>query len=159
MKQDAEIKFSLWLARKNLPFLVINTGMIIMLLWAGAYKMTNPGAEGIVPLVNNSFLIWWHFKFFGVYLGSDLIGVTEVTAALLLIAGFFRPKAGIIGGGIAVVMFAVTSTMIFTTPGALTTVKGINFMSFLGLFLFKDVIALGASLSLITYFGKKANVT
>jgi uncharacterized membrane protein YkgB len=158
MKQDATINISLWLTRKNLPFLVTNTGMIIMLLWAGAYKMTNPGAEGIVPLVNNSFLIWWHFKLFGVHLGSDLIGVTEVTAALLLLAGFFRPKAGIIGAMIAVVMFTVTSTMLFTTPGVLTAVKGIDYMSFLGLFLFKDVIALGASLSLITYFGKKANV-
>ena len=158
MKQNTTIRISLWLTRKNLPFLVTNTGMIVMLLWAGAYKMTNPGAEGIVPLVNNSFLIWWHFKLFGVYLGSDLIGVTEVTAALLLIGGFFRPKAGIIGAMIAVVMFTVTSTMLFTTPGALTTVKGIDFMSFLGLFLFKDVIALGASLSLITYFGKRVNV-
>ncbi len=159
MKQGAAINISIWLARKNLPFLVINTGMIIMLLWAGAYKMTNPGAEGIAPLVNNSFLIWWHFKFFGVYLGSDLIGITEIIAALLLLAGFFRAKAGIIGGLIATVMFTVTSTMIFTTPAALITVKGINYMSFLGLFLFKDIIALGASLSLITYFGKKANVT
>jgi uncharacterized membrane protein YkgB len=158
MKQDAAINIAAWLNRKNLPFLVTNTGMIIMLLWAGAYKMTNPGAEGIVPLVNNSFLIWWHFRLFGVYLGSDLIGITEVTAALWLLAGFFRPKAGIVGGLIAVLMFVVTSTMIFTTPGALTTVGGINFMSFLGLFLFKDVIALGASLSLVTYFGKKANV-
>jgi hypothetical protein len=31
-------------------------------------------------------------------------------------------------------------------------------MSFLGLFLFKDVIALGASLSLIGHFGHKAIV-
>jgi uncharacterized membrane protein YkgB len=46
--------------------------MIVMLLWAGSYKMTAPGAEGIVPLVSNGPLIWWHFKVFGPYIGSDI---------------------------------------------------------------------------------------
>jgi uncharacterized membrane protein YkgB len=54
-----------------------------MLLWAGSYKMTAPGAEGIILLVSNSPLISWHFKLFGPYLGSDLIGLTEWAAAHL----------------------------------------------------------------------------
>jgi uncharacterized membrane protein YkgB len=41
--------------------------MVVMLLWAGSYKMTVPGAEGTVPLVSNSPLISWHFKLFGPY--------------------------------------------------------------------------------------------
>jgi uncharacterized membrane protein YkgB len=150
------VKFSDWVTRNNLPFWVISISMIVMLLWAGSYKMTAPGAEGIVPLVSNSPLISWHFRVFGAYMGSDLIGVTEVIAALLIIVGMFKPKAGIIGGSIAAVMFFTTSTMIMTTPGALTTVKGFNYMSFLGLFLFKDLISLGASLYLISRFGEKA---
>jgi uncharacterized membrane protein YkgB len=118
--------------------------------------MTGPGAEGIAPLVNNNPLISWHFKLFGVYRGSDLIGVTEVVAALLMIVGMFKPQAGIIGAAIAVVMFFITSTMVVTTPGALTNVKGFNYMSFLGLFLFKDIICLGASFYLISKFGQRA---
>lgn len=49
--------------------------------------------------------------------------------------------------------------MIMTTPGAIISVPGIHgmrYMSNLGLFLFKDVIAVGASFYLISYFGKKA---
>ena len=46
--------------------------------------------------------------------------------------------------------------MIITTPGTTSLVHGIRYMSFLGLFLFKDVIALGASAYLISYFGKEA---
>ena len=156
--QSVLIRFSTWVTKQNLPFLVISIGMIVMLLWAGSYKMTAPGADGIVPLVNNSFLIWWHFKLFGVYPGSDLIGLTEITAALLIIIGMFKPQAGVVGGAIAVVMFFVTSTMLITTPGALTNVNGINYMSFLGLFLFKDVINLGASFYLVSYFGQKATL-
>jgi uncharacterized membrane protein YkgB len=74
--------------------------MIVMLLWAGSYKMTTSGAEGIVPLVSNSPLISWHFKLFSPYIGSDLIGLSEIVAAELIIAGYLRPKAGIIGGSL-----------------------------------------------------------
>ena len=152
-------KFATWIDDRNIPFLVISIGMVVMLLWGGSYKMTAPGAEGIVPLVSNSPLISWHFKLFGPYIGSDIIGTTEIIAAILIITGYFRPKAGVVGGLIATVMFFTTSTMIITTPGAIISVPGIHgmrYMSFLGLFLFKDVISLGASFFLISYFGKKA---
>jgi uncharacterized membrane protein YkgB len=152
-------KLAAWITAREVPFLITSIGMVAMLLWAGSYKMTAPGAEGIVPLVSNSPLIWWHFKLFGPYIGSDIIGLTEITAAILIFTGYFRPKAGIIGGLIATLMFFVTSTMIITTPGAIIAVEGIRYMrymSFLGLFLFKDVISLGVSFYLISYFGRKA---
>jgi hypothetical protein len=117
-----------------------------MLLWAGSFKMTAPGAEGIISLVSNSPLISWHFKLFGPYIGSDLIGLTEWLAAILIIAGYFRPKAGIVGGLITTVMFSTTSTMVVTTFGAMISVPGIHgmrYMSNFGLFLFKDVISPG----------------
>ena len=152
-------KLAAWISDRNLPFLITSIGMIVMLLWAGSYKMTAPGAEGIVPLVSNSPLIWWHFRVFGPYIGSDIIGLTEIAAAILIAAGYVKPKAGIIGGLIVALMFFITSTMVITTPSAIISVPGIRgmrYMSFLGLFLFKDVISLGASFNLISYFGKKA---
>jgi uncharacterized membrane protein YkgB len=155
--QDQLLNLAAWLNNKSIPFIIISTGMIVMLLWAGSYKMTAPGAEGIVPLVTNNPLISWHFKAFGIYTGSDLIGLSEIIAAIFMITGFFKPKVGIIGGAIAVVMFFITSTMVMTTPDALTKVNGISYMSFLGLFLYKDIIGLGASFFLITQFGQRAN--
>ena len=149
-------RISAWISDRNIPFLVTSAGTIVMLLCAGSYKMTAPGAEGIIPLVSNSPLIWWHFKLFGPYVGSDIIGLTEITAALLFIAGYFRPKAGVLGGLITTMMFFITSTMVISTPGSTISVHGIRYMSFLGLFLYKDVISLGVSLYLISYFGKKA---
>lgn len=149
-------KLAAWIEVRNIPFLVTSIGLIIMLLWAGTYKMTAPGAEGIVPLVSNSPLISWHFKLFGPYVGSDLIGLTEWLAAILFVAGYIKPKLGIVGGLVATLMFFTTSTMIITTPGTTSVVHGMRYMSFLGLFLFKDVISLGASLYLISYFGKAA---
>lgn len=149
-------KLAAWVSTRNIPFLITSIGMVVMLLWAGSYKMTVPGADGIVPLVTNNPLISWHFKLFGTYIGSDLIGLTEIIAAMFIITGYFKPKAGIIGGLIATLMFFVTSTMVITTPGAIVPVNGIGYMSFTGLFLFKDIISLGVAFYLISYFGKKA---
>jgi uncharacterized membrane protein YkgB len=53
-------------------------------------------------------------------------------------------------------MFFTTSTMLITTPDAIISYHRMRYMNNLGLFLFKDVIALGASLYLISSFGKKA---
>ncbi|HEX4169480.1 MAG TPA: hypothetical protein VHZ55_28800, partial [Bryobacteraceae bacterium] len=45
-------QLAVWVSDRNVPFLITSIGMIVMLLWAGSYKMTAPGAEGIVPLVS-----------------------------------------------------------------------------------------------------------
>lgn len=148
-------RLSLWVDNRNVPFLVLSIGMIVMLLWAGAFKMTKPGAEGIIPLVSNSPLIWWQFKLFGPYIGSDMIGATEWTAALLFIVGYSRPKAGLVGALITTGMFFITSTMLLSTPDATIAYKGFRYMNNLGLFLFKDVISLGVSLYFINYYGRK----
>jgi reactive chlorine resistance protein C len=149
-------KLAVWIDDRNVPFFVTSIAMIVMLLWAGSYKMTAPGAEGIIPLVSHSPLVSWHFKLFGPYIGSDIIGVTEIVAALLILTGYLKPKAGILGGFITTVMFFTTGSMVITTPGAIITVNGMRYMSFLGLFLFKDFVSLGVSFYLISYFGRKA---
>lgn len=153
------LRYAFWLKAHDVPFLLCSIGMIIMLLWAGAYKMTAPGADGIVPLVTHSPLTAWQFKVFGTYLGGDLIGATEWTAALLLLSGFLWPRAGVLGGVVASVMFLTTSSMLLTTPDAITVVHGKPFMSFMGLFLYKDILSLGVALYLCMRFGERAKVT
>ena len=149
-------KIAAVIADRNIAFLVCSIGMIVMLLWAGKFKMTAPGAEGIIPLVSNSPLTSWQFKLFGPYILGDMIGATEWTAAILLIIGYFKPKAGILGGIILVVMFFTTSTMLITTPDDTIVVHGIPYMNNLGLFLFKDIISFGVAFYLISYYGRRA---
>jgi uncharacterized membrane protein YkgB len=122
----------------------------------GQVQNDGPGAEGIIPLVTNSPFTSWQFKVFGPYIGSDMIGATEWTAAILLIIGYFKPKAGILGGIILVGMFFTTSSMLITTPDDTVVVNGIHYMNNLGLFLFKDIIAFGVAFYLISYYGRKA---
>ena len=150
------LKVAAWIDSHNVPFVVTSMGMIVMLLWAGRFKMTSLGAEGITPLVVHSPLISWHFRLFGPYIGSDIIGLTEITAALLYFVGYFEAQAGIVAGLITMVMFFITSSMLITTPGATVTFHGMRYMNLLGLFLYKDVIAFGASLYLVTYYRRRA---
>src|ERR1700743_4017357 len=70
-------KIAAFVADRNIAFLVCSIGMIVMLLWAGKFKMTAPGAEGIIPLVSNSPLTSWHIKAFGPYLLGDMIGAAD----------------------------------------------------------------------------------
>ena len=149
-------KIASFVAGRNIPFLVCSIGMIVMLLWAGKFKMTAPGAEGIIPLVSNSPLTSWQFKVFGPYVLGDMIGATEWTAAILLIIGYFKPKAGVVGGIILVGMFFTTSSMLITTPDDTIVVHGIHYMNNLGLFLFKDIISFGVAFYLISDYGRRA---
>src|ERR1700677_2555466 len=149
-------KIAAVIADRNIPFLVCSIGMIVMLLWAGKFKMTAPGAEGIVPLLSNSPLTRLQLKALGPYVLGDMIGATEWAAAILLIIGYFKPKPGILGGIILVGMFFTTSTMLITTPDDTVVVHGIHYMNNLGLFLFKDIISFGVAFYLISYYGRKA---
>jgi hypothetical protein len=42
-------RLAAWINDHNVPFLVTSIGMIVMLLWAGSYKMTAPGAKVSFP--------------------------------------------------------------------------------------------------------------
>jgi len=149
-------KVAAFIADRNIPFLVCSIGMIVMLLWPGKFKRTAPGAEGIVPLESHSPLTSLQLKALGPYVVGDMIGATEWTAAILLIIGYFKPKAGIVGGMILLIMFFTTSTMLITTPDDTVVVNGIHYMNNLGLFLFKDIISFGVAFYLISSYGRKA---
>src|SRR5579863_5002679 len=113
------IRLATSVRERNIPFMILAGGMVVMLYWAGTFKMTHPGAETITPLVINSPLLSWHFKVFGPVLGATIIGSAEVTAATLILAGFLNPILGMIGSCITIVMFFFTTSMLLSTPGIL----------------------------------------
>lgn len=153
------LRYTDWVDRYNAGFIICRLAYVVMLLWAGAYKLTVPGADGIVPLVTTSPLLSWMFTLFGRYTGSDIIGITEITSAILIIIGSYFPKAGMAGSLIASVIFIMTGTMLITAPDSIVMVKGMGYLSFTGLFLFKDIISLGVSFYFLSHFRQKAILT
>lgn len=93
---------------KQLPAIIITTGLCLVLFWIGAQKITPTAAEGISPLVVNSPLVGWTYGPFGKQGATILIGVYEYITAIGLIAGFFRARLGLIASVMAMLMFFVT---------------------------------------------------
>lgn len=119
---------------------VLRGGLVLFLGMWGAFKFTSFEAEGIRPLVSNSPLLSWLYPLFGIRGTSGLIGIVEVTAALLIATRRWLPLASAIGSLIAVGTFLVTLSFLITTPGVLAPDNPF------GGFLMKDLILLGAAL-------------
>src|SRR5579871_4089731 len=70
---------------------VLRYGLVALLLLWGAFKFTAFEAEGIRPLVEHSPLLRWLYPLLGVRGTSSLIGVVELTAAVLICTRRWRP--------------------------------------------------------------------
>jgi uncharacterized membrane protein YkgB len=88
----------------------------------------------------------WLYNIFPVYTFSALLGVFEVTAAVLLAIKPVAPKLSIVGSVLAIVLFLATISFLFTTPGVGEPAGGgFPALSLTGEFLLKDVPLLGLS--------------
>lgn len=76
-----------------------------------------------------------------------LIGVTEIVLGLLIATRPIAPKLSAIGSIGAIIMFLLTLTFVFTTPGVWQPGYGFPFPSPMpGQFLAKDILLLGAAI-------------
>jgi uncharacterized membrane protein YkgB len=119
---------------------LLRYGTVALLSLFGAMKFTAPEAEGIRPLVEHSPLLSWLYTLFGVRGGSDVIGVIELTAAILICTRRWRPRLAALGSLLAAVTFVTTLSFLVTTPGIWDPSNPF------GGFIMKDIVLLGAAL-------------
>src|SRR5689334_10964292 len=91
-------------------------GLVVVVGWIGLLKFTAYEAEGIRLYVANSPLMSWVYGFMSHRGFSAVLGVVELTIAILIAARPFLPRASVVGGALAVGMFLTTLTFLFTTP-------------------------------------------
>jgi reactive chlorine resistance protein C len=121
-------------------------GLVVVIAWIGALKFTAYEAQGIQPLVANSPFMSWLYDIFTVNTFSALLGVVEITTAVLLAIKPVAPRLSVLGSVMAVGLFLATITFLFTTPGVgEATAGGFPVLSSTGQFLIKDVALLGLS--------------
>lgn len=130
----------------NLGYIIGVFGVIATLLWIGVFKFTITEANAIKPLVENHPMMRWIYILFSTLTVSKIIGVTEIIIAIGLFVSLFKPKVGLIFGTLSVLTFLTTISFLFTTPDTWKIVDGIVVTNF---FLFKDVVFLGISISVI----------
>jgi uncharacterized membrane protein YkgB len=124
--------------------LLARYGLAVVIGWIGLLKFTSYEAEGIQPLVANSPFMSWMYDLMSVTTFSTLLGVVEVSAAVLLIVKPWWPRLSAVGSLIAVGLFVATISFLFTTPGVgEASAGGFPVLSMTGEFLIKDVALLG----------------
>jgi uncharacterized membrane protein YkgB len=123
-------------------------GLVVVVGWIGLMKFTAYEAEGIRPFVANSPLMSWVYGLISVPGFAALLGVVEVTIALLIAARPFWPRASALGSALAVGMFLTTLSFLITTPGVWASSAGgfPALSAFPGQALIKDLALLGISL-------------
>jgi uncharacterized membrane protein YkgB len=124
---------------------LLRYGLVLILGWIGAMKFTTYEAEGIQALVATSPLMSWMYRVFSLQVTSNIIGVTEVTAAVLIAIRPLSAKLSVIGSVLAVFTFLSTLTFLFSLPGWEQSLGGFPALSGSGGFLLKDIVLLGAA--------------
>ena len=126
--------------------LIVRYGLVIVLFWYGGLKFMRYEAEGIVPLVSESPFMSWVYDIFSVSAFSALLGVFEISAAVLLAVKPWWPRLSVAGSLLSIVLFMSTISFMVTTPGVFeATQGGFPALSLTGGFLMKDIALLGIS--------------
>ncbi|HEU5235655.1 MAG TPA: DUF417 family protein [Pyrinomonadaceae bacterium] len=126
--------------------ILIRYGLVIVLGWIGAMKFTAYEAAGIKALVESSPLMSWMYKLFSLQATSNIIGVTEISVAILIAIRPLSARLSAIGSVLAVFTFLTTLTFLFSLPGWEKSLGGFPALSGSGGFLLKDTVLLGAAL-------------
>src|SRR3954453_6539488 len=123
-------------------------GLAVVVAWIGLMKFTAYEAEGIRPFVAHSPLLSWVYGILSVRGFAAVLGVVEVTIALLIAARPLSPRASAVGSALAVGMFLTTLSFLVTTPGVWEPSAGgfPALSAFPGQALIKDLALLGISL-------------
>jgi uncharacterized membrane protein YkgB len=126
--------------------LILRYGLVLVVGWIGAMKFTAYEAAGIQPLVANSPLMGWMYRFLSVRLFSDLLGIVEIAIAVMIALRSWSAQVATLGSAMAVMMFLTTLSFLFSTPGWEPSLGGFPGLSAMpGQFLLKDVVLLGAA--------------
>jgi uncharacterized membrane protein YkgB len=127
-------------------FMLLRYGLVLVIAWIAAMKMTEYEAKGIEPLIAHSPFLSWGYGIWTVRQFTALIGGAELIIATLIALRRWSPTASAIGSGGAVLMFLATLSFLLSTPGWEPTLGGFPALSLgVGEFLIKDVVLLGAA--------------
>lgn len=125
---------------------VLRTGLVLLLVWFGLFKFTATEAKAILPLVEQSPLMFFLPRLLGTQGASNLIGVIELVIAALLIAGWRSPAANRWGALLGALTFATTLSFLLSSPSTWQVVEGLPLADG---FLLKDLVLLGGCLALL----------
>ncbi len=110
--------------------------VLLVLVWIGGMKFTLLEAKGIEDLVQSSPFMFWMYSVWDLQTTSNLIGIYDLIAVVLLIMSIYNRKFLIPAILLSGAVFIVTQTFLFTWNEALSST---TVLSTGGHFLIKDL--------------------
>src|SRR5260370_10533964 len=140
----------LGILKDDLDYHLIRASMVIIFLFFGYQKWFNYEAQALIPYISHGPLIFWMYPVFGIRGATWFLGVSEWTFGLLLFAGFWNKKLGILGALGSTFSFLATITIIPFMPDGWAPSAG-GFPGMVGhvACFMKDVVLFAASCYLL----------
>ena len=110
--------------------------VLLVLLWIGGMKFTLFEAQGIEALVKSSPFMGWLYNFFTIQTTSNIIGVYDLIAVVLLILAIYYQKLIYPAVLMSGMVFVVTQSFLVTFSASLSSE---TLLSTTGHFLIKDL--------------------
>ena len=117
----------------------LRLGVVLIFLVFGYMKFLPYEAEGVQGIAEHYWLFGWMYPLLGVQGASNVIGVLEVSAGVMIAIGGRWPVAGLVGGMMGVATFLVTLSFFFTAPGIVEAGYSFPALGSTGQFLAKDI--------------------
>lgn len=140
IKYFALLSIGILLVKRTFSPLVITwisiLPVLLVLLWIGGMKFTLLEAQGIEGLVKSSPFMGWLYNFFSMQTTSNIIGVYDLIAVVMLILAIYSPKLTVPAILMSGMVFVVTQTFLISFSGSLSSE---TLLSTTGHFLIKDL--------------------
>jgi uncharacterized membrane protein YkgB len=140
----------LGILREDLDYHLVRASMVIIFVLFGYQKWFDYEAQTLIPFIKHGPLIFWMHPVFGIRGASWFLGVSEWLFGVLLFAGFWNKKLGILGALGSIASFVCTVTIVpFMPDGWAASAGGFPAMTGNIPFLMKDIVLLAASFYLL----------
>jgi uncharacterized membrane protein YkgB len=150
MKFITNSLIKLGILKEDLDYHFIRASMVIIFVFFGYQKWFQYEAQALIPYITHGPLIFWMYPVFGTRGATWFLGVAEWAFGLLLFAGFWNKKLGILGALGSTFSFLATITIIpFIPNGWAPSAGGFPAMTETVAFLLKDLVLLAVSVYLL----------
>lgn len=135
---------------EEIEYHLLRGSMVLIFLIFGYAKWFPYDVPLLAPLINHGPLIFWLYPVFGPQGATWFLGVSEWIFGVLLLAGFWDKRAGVLGAIGSVATFLGTVTIIpFLPNGWVEEAGGFPAMTMNIAFLMKDFVLLAVSVYLL----------
>jgi len=146
----ANLLIRLGILKQDLDYHLIRASMVVIFLFFGYQKWFDYEAQALVPYISHGPLIFWMYSIFGFKGATWFLGVAEWFFGVLLFAGFWNKKLGILGALGSCFSFVATVTIIpFIPNGWAPSAGGFPAMTETVAFLLKDLVLFAVSVYLL----------